>query len=75
MSNIFVKRLTKELKDFTLNPPEGLSLESTDDLKKCFINITGAADTIYQGEKYKLQFKFDQSYPLEVLSLKNSNMF
>jgi ubiquitin-conjugating enzyme E2 W len=68
MSNIFVKRLTKEFREFTLNPPPNAKMESSDDLKRCLISITGVADTIYADEQYTLQFKFDQSYPLEVFS-------
>lgn len=57
------RRLTKELRDFK-NTDE-LVLESTEELKRCRINLTGSAGTLYQNEKFTLQFKFDESYPLE----------
>ncbi|KAJ3215609.1 hypothetical protein HDU67_000207 [Dinochytrium kinnereticum] len=66
MSNIFLKRLTKELRDMQANPPAGISIEKADDnLKLWVIMIHGAAGTIYEGEIYKLQFKFGNNYPLE----------
>lgn len=68
MSNIFVKRLTKEIANFTSNPPPNLILIPGEDLSQCLIHITGAKDTLYEDEKYTLQFKFDQSYPLEVIN-------
>jgi ubiquitin-conjugating enzyme E2 W len=29
------------------------------------INFTGASGTLYDGEKYQLQFKFPQRYPFD----------
>lgn len=29
------------------------------------INVTGAPGTLYEGERYKLQFKFPQRYPFD----------
>lgn len=65
MANIFVKRLTKELRDFRGNPPTGLSLEAGDDLKCCRIHLEASQGTVYEGEKFLLQFKFEEAYPLE----------
>ncbi|KAI9346187.1 ubiquitin-conjugating enzyme/RWD-like protein [Obelidium mucronatum] len=66
MSNIFLKRLTKELRDMTANPPSGITVESSDDALNIWkIRLDGAEGTVYQGESFTLQFKFGSKYPLE----------
>ncbi|KAJ3075728.1 ubiquitin-conjugating enzyme E2 W [Podochytrium sp. JEL0797] len=67
MSNIFHKRLTKELRDMKTNPPAGMAVVETDDdnLSLWKIRILGAEGTLYQGETFTLQFKFGAKYPLE----------
>ncbi|KAJ3006788.1 ubiquitin-conjugating enzyme E2 W [Thoreauomyces humboldtii] len=66
MSNIFTKRLTKELRDLQANPPAGISIDTAaDDLKSWKVALRGAEGTLYAGEIFKLQFKFSNNYPLE----------
>ncbi|KAJ3172685.1 ubiquitin-conjugating enzyme E2 W [Geranomyces variabilis] len=66
MSNIFTKRLTKELRDLQANPPAGILIDKADDdLKLWKVVMSGAEGTLYQGEQFKLQFKFSNNYPLE----------
>ncbi|KAL7319519.1 hypothetical protein PS15m_002650 [Mucor circinelloides] len=65
MASIFTKRLTKELKDLNTNPPEGVVVEEADNLKSWKIKLIGAAGTIYEGEEFKLEFRFTPQYPLE----------
>ncbi|KAI9105374.1 ubiquitin-conjugating enzyme/RWD-like protein [Phlyctochytrium arcticum] len=66
MSNIFTKRLTKELRDLQSNPPQGISIEKADDNLKCWlVMVRGAEGTLYANEAFTLQFKFNNHYPLE----------
>ncbi|GAA5802797.1 hypothetical protein HPULCUR_008272 [Helicostylum pulchrum] len=65
MSAIYIKRLTKELRDLNKNPPEGVVVEEAENLKKWKVRLTGAPGTIYEGEEFKLEFRFTTQYPLE----------
>ncbi|KAJ3245633.1 hypothetical protein HK104_007943, partial [Borealophlyctis nickersoniae] len=66
MSNIFLKRLTKELKDLQANPPAGVRVEKAEEDMKCWrIRVEGAPGTLYDGEVFVLQFKFGSNYPLD----------
>ncbi|KAJ3226978.1 ubiquitin-conjugating enzyme E2 W [Chytriomyces hyalinus] len=66
MSNIFLKRLTKELRDMKANPPAGISIEDADDnLNKWTVKLDAADGTIYAGESFQLRFTFGNKYPLE----------
>lgn len=65
MTSIHTKRLTKELRDLNKNPPEGVVVEEADNLKKWKVRLTGAPGTIYEGEEFKLEFRFTPQYPLE----------
>ncbi|KAI8581295.1 hypothetical protein K450DRAFT_232371 [Umbelopsis ramanniana AG] len=62
---LFTRRLTKELKDLSLNPPEGVTVEDASTFKSWVILIVGAPGTLYEGEHFKLEFHFTPSYPLE----------
>ena len=59
------KRLTKELRDLTSNPPPNISILDTTNLNSWKIQIIGAESTLYAGKKFILFFKFDDGYPLE----------
>lgn len=61
----FTKRLQKELLDLQKNPPAGITLDEVNDLQKWTCNLVGAKDTLYEGEQFKLQFRFSSQYPLE----------
>ncbi|KAI8635981.1 ubiquitin-conjugating enzyme/RWD-like protein [Parasitella parasitica] len=65
MTSLFTKRLTKELSGLHKNPPEGVIVEEAESFKSWKIKIIGAAKTIYQGEEFKLEFRFTEQYPLE----------
>ena len=63
MSKINSKRLFKELKDFSENPPSGIKLISHDELNRWLVELT-VPDSIY-SEIFHLQFTFSQDYPLD----------
>ncbi|CAO3642174.1 unnamed protein product [Mucor hiemalis] len=63
MASIYTKRLTKELRDLNKNPPEAKHLNLK--LNKWKVRLTGAPGTIYEGEEFKLEFRFTTQYPLE----------
>ncbi|KAG1148411.1 hypothetical protein G6F37_000417 [Rhizopus arrhizus] len=59
------KWLTKELRELHKNPPEGVVVEEADNFLKWKLCLTGAPGTIYEGEQFKLEFRFTPQYPLE----------
>jgi len=61
----FSRRLQKELVDLQKNPPAGITLDDVSNLQLWTCNLVGAKDTLYEGEHFKLQFKFPNQYPLE----------
>ncbi|GAM19674.1 hypothetical protein SAMD00019534_028490, partial [Acytostelium subglobosum LB1] len=61
----YTKRLQKELLDLQTNPPGGISVEEANNFERWVINILGSPGTIYSGEVFRLQFRFNSSYPLE----------
>ena len=56
-------RIQKELRAFMSNPPDGCRLAVGANLRVWIVTITGADNTIYAGEKYKLKFIFPKDYP------------
>lgn len=74
MSNIFSRRLNKELRDLQRSPPQGIILEDVDNLDCWKIKVVGAKGTLYEGETFKLQFRFSKNYPIdspEVIFIEN----
>ncbi|EGG16905.1 ubiquitin-conjugating enzyme E2W [Cavenderia fasciculata] len=61
----YTKRLQKELLDLEKNPPIGITVLEATNFEKWIIAIDGTEGSLYQGDKYKLQFRFNQGYPLE----------
>lgn len=61
------KRLAKELCKIQGTLPPGIELVSTDDaFAEWYLDIRVLdQNPIYQGEIYRLKFKFSQSYPIE----------
>ncbi|CAF1632168.1 unnamed protein product, partial [Didymodactylos carnosus] len=60
------KRLQKELKILTETPTPGIRIvDDGSDMRKLRIDIDGAHGTLYEGEKYQLQFKFTDQYPFD----------
>ncbi|KAI8064716.1 ubiquitin-conjugating enzyme/RWD-like protein [Gongronella butleri] len=62
---LFSKRLSKELRDLNTNPLEGVSIEEAEDFKRWRLRVLGAPGTLYEGEQFRLEFRFTPSYPLE----------
>ena len=60
------KRLEKEAADIHNNFKEVFDLEIADETGLLWrVKFTGAEETVFAGEKFTLQFKFDQNYPIE----------
>lgn len=57
------QRIQKELRNFMDNPPHNCEVSVGSNIRVWIITITGADDTIYAGEKYKLKFVFPKDYP------------
>ncbi|KAI6207233.1 Ubiquitin--protein ligase [Aphelenchoides fujianensis] len=60
------RRLAKELSQLVNEPPAGLKIseeEASVDMRVWTVSVEGASNTLYEGETFKLQFKFDSSYP------------
>jgi ubiquitin-conjugating enzyme E2 W len=59
-------RLKKEADDINNNYGGILDLNVLDDsMMKWHIKFTGAEGTVYAGETYTLQFKFNADYPID----------
>uniref|UniRef100_A0A1I7Z886 UBIQUITIN_CONJUGAT_2 domain-containing protein n=1 Tax=Steinernema glaseri TaxID=37863 RepID=A0A1I7Z886_9BILA len=61
-------RIRSEFQAFILNPPVGvlLDVERSDIDQMCwFVNVEGAANTLYEGEKYVLRVRFNDDYPFK----------
>jgi len=50
-------------------PPTGMEVDTAvmehNDLHTWHVRLTGAAGTLYEGENFKLQFKFSPKYPFD----------
>jgi len=61
------RRLAKELSQLITEPPVGVKVKNNDaataDLRVWTVVVDGATSTLYEGEKFTLQFRFDESYP------------
>lgn len=64
-----LKRLQKEFQSFATDPPEGLKLcdetLKAENLGVWQIELQGPSKTIYEGESFLLQFKFNMKYPFD----------
>mmetsp|Transcript_28676 Transcript_28676/g.37586 ORF Transcript_28676/g.37586 Transcript_28676/m.37586 type:complete len:313 (-) Transcript_28676:107-1045(-) len=56
-------RIQKELKEFIKNPPPNCAISVGKNIRVWIITITGAENTVYAGEKYKLRVSFPDEYP------------
>ncbi|EFA76674.1 ubiquitin-conjugating enzyme E2W [Heterostelium album PN500] len=65
MATRYAKRLQKELMELQVSPPTGIRVEEANDLSRWVIGIDGTTGSLYQGEKFSLQFRFNDGYPLE----------
>ncbi|KAJ2028462.1 hypothetical protein IWW57_002143 [Coemansia sp. S610] len=59
------KRLMREHRHMTADPPPLVQLQSHENLDKWEVAIQGATETLYAGEHYLLRFRFPEAYPLE----------
>ena len=63
VSGAALKRLQKEFKSFVSSPPPGLELDedtlSGADLGLWRVKMAGPAHTLYDGEQFVVQFKFN----------------
>ncbi|CAA2960337.1 probable ubiquitin-conjugating enzyme E2 16 [Olea europaea subsp. europaea] len=65
LSKIAINRLQKELREWQVNPPNGLKQKITDNLQRWVIEVNGAPGTLYADETYQLQVDFPEHYPME----------
>mmetsp|Transcript_12736 Transcript_12736/g.19077 ORF Transcript_12736/g.19077 Transcript_12736/m.19077 type:complete len:347 (-) Transcript_12736:111-1151(-) len=56
-------RIQKELRAFLTSPPPNLSVAVGKNIRVWIVTITGASNTIYEGEKYRLRMSFPSNYP------------
>lgn len=62
------KRVEKELSRFINDPVPGMNIDKNlveKDISVWFIDVVGASDTLYEGELFRLKFKFPKRYPFE----------
>ncbi|EDO32013.1 predicted protein [Nematostella vectensis] len=62
------KRLQKELCELQKRPPSGMKINKdsvSSSLAVWVIELDGATGTLYENEKFLLQFKFGARYPFE----------
>ncbi|PAV60357.1 hypothetical protein WR25_07831 [Diploscapter pachys] len=60
------RRLMKELQQLSTEPPTGIICSkdiASDDLKQWRVEVVGAPGTLYEGERFTLQFRFSPQYP------------
>mmetsp|Transcript_7438 Transcript_7438/g.15167 ORF Transcript_7438/g.15167 Transcript_7438/m.15167 type:complete len:333 (-) Transcript_7438:22-1020(-) len=56
-------RIQRELKAFLSDPPTNLKVKVGKNLRVWIVKMTGAKDTIYQGETFQLRIAFPAQYP------------
>ncbi|KAF7281025.1 putative ubiquitin-conjugating enzyme E2 W-B [Rhynchophorus ferrugineus] len=62
------RRLQKELMSLIKDPPPGVSVDADQVEQNLFlwtIHMEGASGTLYEGERFQLQFKFSNKYPFD----------
>lgn len=56
-------RIAKELNEFASNPPENCKVTMGKNLNVWIVTLTGAKNTLFEGEKFKLRIAFPADYP------------
>jgi hypothetical protein len=56
-------RIQRELKEFLSSPPPNLSVKVGKNIRLWIITMTGAKNTIFEGETYRLRVQFPPEYP------------
>lgn len=64
------KRLQKELMAFQKDSPPGVKVDFNNitiynDMTQWIVDIEGAEKSLYDGERFQLQFRFSPQYPFE----------
>lgn len=60
------RRLAKELAQLATEPPNGMLIDEKQiitNLRIWNVELEGARGTLYEGERFTLQFRFDDQYP------------
>lgn len=65
MNTLKFRRLSKELKELTKSPPDGIRLVGAADFELWQLEVSGAPGTLYAGETFILQITFGPDYPLK----------
>lgn len=66
VANFASKRLGKELQKIHSSLPPGITLVSADNFEEWFLDIQVLdKNPIYQGQIYRLKFRFSSQYPIE----------
>jgi ubiquitin-conjugating enzyme E2 W len=65
MASCVQRRLAKELQQLSLEPPAGVRVadDVTSNLRIWSVDVEGAPMTLYDGERFRLQFRFGDQYP------------
>ncbi|KAF9229762.1 UBC-like protein [Gyrodon lividus] len=65
MASISARRLRKELNEIHAEGcPCGIKLLNADNFETWFFSIEVLGESLYQGEVFKLMFRFDANYPI-----------
>ncbi|CAG5089027.1 Similar to ube2w: Ubiquitin-conjugating enzyme E2 W (Xenopus tropicalis) [Cotesia congregata] len=62
------RRLQKELMALIREPPPGVQVDEDlvgQNLTQWIVHMEGAKGTLYEGERFQLQFKFSSKYPFD----------
>lgn len=65
MASALTNRLGKELGQLAASPPDGVSVDpaTSSNLRLWTVFVAGAPGTLYEGERFTLQFTFPDQYP------------
>jgi ubiquitin-conjugating enzyme E2 W len=56
-------RIQRELKSFLQDPPDNFTVKVGKNIRVWIVKLTGAANTIYDGETFMLRISFPKEYP------------
>lgn len=74
----YQRRLAKELVQLVQEPPTGMQIsedEAAANMSVWIVTVEGAKNTLYEGETFKLRFKFDEQYPFTSPEVDFLNLF
>jgi len=64
MALAYTRRLNKELAEIHAGTPVGINLVNADTFEKWLFTIEVMGTSEYEGEKFLLMFRFDNTYPI-----------